>query len=209
MQTNEALVTESDIERAARRGPAERGFVALDRDGTIIVERHYLADPARVELLPGAAEGLRRLIEMGLRLVMITNQSGIGRGYFDEATVERIHGRLRALLEAEGVRLGAVYVCPHVPGDGCQCRKPEVGLLERAARELGCDPGAAFVIGDKPCDVGLGQRVGATTFLVRTGYGSEFAAAADMTHDYIVDDVAAAAQVIGRLLVKRGTEAAP
>ena len=141
----------------------EGRFVVLDRDGTLIVERHYLSQPGQVELIPGAADGLRRLCRMGLRLVVITNQSGIARGYFDEAAVFRIHRRLRDLLQAEGVGLGEIYVCPHVPEDGCRCRKPEAELLERAARDIGCDPRAAFVIGDKACDVELGRRVGATT----------------------------------------------
>lgn len=194
----------------SRGGDAgDRGFVALDRDGTLIVERHYLSDPTGVELIAGAAEGLRRLDELGLRMVVITNQSGIARRYFDEGTVFRIHQRLRELLEAEGVRLGEIYVCPHVPADGCRCRKPEAGLLERAAWDLGCDPWTAFVIGDKASDVELGQRVGATTFLVRTGYGAGFAADPAVTPDYVVDDVGAAAQVIEGLLVKRRKTGAP
>jgi len=179
------------------------GFVVLDRDGTLIVERHYLSDPAQVELIAGAAEGLRRLDELGLHMVVITNQSGIARRYFDEATVSRINERLRRLLEVEGVRLGGIYVCPHLPADGCRCRKPEAELLERAARDLGCAAETAFVIGDKSSDVQLGQRVGATTFLVRTGYGAKFVADPDVTPDYVVNDLRAAAQVIERLLVER------
>jgi D-glycero-D-manno-heptose 1,7-bisphosphate phosphatase len=179
------------------------GFVVLDRDGTLIVERHYLSDPTEVELIGGAAEGLRRLGDMGVPIVVITNQSGIARGYVDGGAVARIHERLRELLTAEGVHLGGVYVCPHVASDRCRCRKPEVELLERAARDLGCDPRTAFVVGDKASDVELGRRVGATTFLVRTGYGVRFVATPDLAPDYVVDDVGRAAQVIEGLLAKR------
>jgi D-glycero-D-manno-heptose 1,7-bisphosphate phosphatase len=172
----------------------QRRFVVMDRDGTLIVERHYLSDLEQVELLPNVAEGLRQLSAMGLGLVVLTNQSAIGRGFFDEARLEQIHQRLRELLAAEGVQLDGIYFCPHLPDDHCECRKPRTGLMERAAKELGFDPAAAFVIGDKPCDVELGQRVGATTFLVRTGYGAQHEGATSA--DYVVDGVAEAAQVI-------------
>ena len=174
-----------------------RRFVALDRDGTIIVERQYLSFPDQVELLPGAAEGLRAMREMGLGLVMVTNQSAVGRGYFDMARLEEIHGRLRELLLAEGVEFQGIYVCPHTPDDRCDCRKPLPGLLLRASRELGFDPADAIVIGDKPCDIGLGQTVGAKTILVRTGYGAEHEAAGRIAADYFVDDLLAAAAKVG------------
>jgi D-glycero-D-manno-heptose 1,7-bisphosphate phosphatase len=178
----------------------ERRLVLLDRDGTIIVERHYLSDPCQVELIPGVAEGLRQLSQKGLGLVVITNQSGIGRGFFDKARLILIHQRLCELLAAERVQLDGIYYCPHVPEDECPCRKPQPGLLEQAKEQLNFDPHAAFVIGDKPCDVELGQRVGATTFLIRTGYGAQFAAEACVTPDYIVEDMREAAQVIEQLL---------
>lgn len=181
-----------------------RRFVLLDRDGTIIVERHYLSDPFQVELLPGVAWGLKQLSRIGLGLVVITNQSGIGRGLFDERRLNLIHQRLCELLAAEEVQLGGVYFCPHIPEDECSCRKPQPGLVEQAANELNFDPKAAFVIGDKPCDIELGQRIGATTFLVRTGYGTQVAAETCVTPDYVVDDVREAAQVIERLLVLDG-----
>ena len=179
-----------------------RRFVVLDRDGTTIVERHYLSDPLQVELIPGAASGLRQLSEMGLGLAVITNQSAVGRGFFDQARLALIHQRLRELLDAEGVQLDGIYVCPHRPEDACRCRKPETGLLELAAQELGFDPQASFLIGDKAIDIELGQRVGATTFLVRTGYGAQVAAENTVIPDYVVDDVWDAAQVIKRLLLQ-------
>ena len=178
-----------------------RGVVALDRDGTLNVERHYLADPAQVELVDGAAEGLRHLRRLGLELLVITNQSGVGRGYFTEGTLNEVHRRLRECLAAEGVELGGIYVCPHLPTDGCGCRKPGPGLLERAARERGFDPRDAFVIGDKASDVEMGRRAGSTTFLVRTGYGAEVAATDEVTADFVVDDLRQAARVIEGLVL--------
>ena len=183
-------------------------FVVLDRDGTITIERHYLSDPAAVELLPGAAEALRHMREMGLGLIVITNQSGIGRGLFGWETLNRVHGRLRGLLQAEGVQLDRIYVCPHRAEDHCLCRKPSTGLLERAAQELGFDEKACFVIGDRASDIELGRRVGATALLVRTGYGRQVASCTTITPDYIVDDVWQAAHVIqGTLTVAPHTAA--
>ena len=176
-----------------------RGVVVLDRDGTINVERHYLADPDQIVLIDGASEGLRHLRDLGLELIVVTNQSGVGRGYFTERTLAEIHARLIERLAAAGVELAGVYVCPHVPADACQCRKPATGLLERAAREHGFDPADAFVIGDKGSDVELGRRVGSTTLLVRTGYGAT-EAEAGVTADYIVDDLREAARVIEQLI---------
>jgi len=172
----------------------------LDRDGVVIIERHYLSDPRQVELMPGAAIGLRQLRQMGLGLVIITNQSAVGRGFFGEEQLDLIHRRLHELLEAEGVYLDGIYSCPHTPEDNCRCRKPEPGLVELATQELGFDPRASFMIGDKACDIELGQRVGATTFLVRTGYGTQVAAEGTVTPDYIVDDLRSAVPVIERLL---------
>ena len=182
-----------------------RGVVALDRDGTLNVERHYLSDPAQVELIDGAAEGLRHLRELGLELLVITNQSGVGRGYFTEQTLIRIHDRLRECLDAHGVELSGIYVCPHVPADGCRCRKPGTALLERAAREHAFEPREAFVIGDKASDVEMGRRAGSTTFLVRTGYGAAVAAQGEVDVDFIVEDLREAARVIEGLLASGGS----
>lgn len=180
-----------------------RRFVLLDRDGTVIVERHYLSDPAGVELLPGAARGLRRMQELGLGLVVITNQSAIGRGYFDEARLDQIHARLCELLREEQVSLDGIYYCPHRPEDHCQCRKPESALPNRAARELGFNPSESLVIGDKECDIELGQRLGATTVLVLTGYGRETEAKKQVQPDFVVADLEEAASRIERLLQQR------
>lgn len=178
----------------------QRRFVILDRDGTIIVERNYLSDPDDVELIPRMASGLRQLSDMGLGLIVLTNQSAIGRGYFDETRLNHIHQRLYELLDAEGIFLDAIYFCPHTPSNECSCRKPKTGLLIQAAQEHDFDPKDCFVVGDKACDIELGQRVGARTFLVRTGYGVQVASDNTNSPDYVVDDVLGAAQVIGSLL---------
>lgn len=174
----------------------DRRYVLLDRDGTLNVERCYLSDPDQVQLLPGAAEGLRRLHRAGFGLVVVTNQSGVGRGYYDQQAVERVHARLRELLVDGGVVLDAIYYCPHVETDGCACRKPRPGMVERAARELGFDPRCGFVVGDKSADIALGRNVGAATLLVLTGYGRQVAAACDPRPDHVADDLAAAAEWI-------------
>ena len=171
-------------------------YVLLDRDGTIIRERHYLSDPDLVDLLPGAAAGMRLLQEAGLRLVVVTNQSGVGRGYFSQETLERIHDRLRELLAAEGVELDGIYTCPHTPDDRCDCRKPSTGMVDQASRDLGFDPHLAFLIGDNVADIELGRRVGARTLLVRTGYGAELADTEAVTPDYVVADLTEAAHAL-------------
>lgn len=175
---------------------SQQQYVLLDRDGTIIKECHYLCDPDQVELLPGAAEGLRFMAEMGLSLVAITNQSGIGRGFFTESRLFQIHQRLRELLALEGVFLKDIYYCPHLPEDNCQCRKPRIGLIEIATNQLGFQPQESFVIGDKPCDIELGERIGATTVLVRTGYGAEVAAQNVVNPDFVVENLWEAALAI-------------
>ena len=178
----------------------ERRFVVLDRDGTVIVERHYLSDPEGVELIAGAGDALRRLAALGLGLVVVTNQSGIGRGLFDHARLGEIHARVEALLAGEGVRLAGIYYCPHHPEDRCACRKPRTALLDRAARELGFEPSRAFVVGDMASDVDLGRAVGATTLLVRTGHGARLDASGGLRPDHVVDDLGAAAERIEHLL---------
>lgn len=178
--------------------------VLLDRDGTIIADRHYLADPDQVELLPRAAEGLRRLRRAGCKLAVITNQSGVGRGLFSLETLQRIHGRMMELLLAEGVEIEGIFFCPHTPDDSCDCRKPQPGLIQQAAEALGFRPAECFVVGDKPCDVELGQAVGARTVLVRTGYGAAVDAEKSCNPDYTVDDLCKAADVIEQAVCAAG-----
>jgi len=141
--------------------------VFLDRDGTLIVDRGYLAEPDGVELLPDVGESLVRLVEAGFVLVLVTNQSGIGRGYFPPEAVDAQHERLAELLRAHEVSFAAVAVCPHAPWDECECRKPKPGLLKATAEELGIDLRRSFMVGDKPSDVQAGREVGCRTVLVQ------------------------------------------
>ena len=140
----------------------------LDRDGTIIVDVDYPSRPEDVELLPGAAAAIRRLNEHGVAAVVVTNQSGIARGLFDEAAYERVRARLDALLAADGARLDASYHCPHHPdfGSPCDCRKPGTALHERAAREMGLDPARSLYVGDRLRDVLPALRLGGRGILV-------------------------------------------
>ena len=167
--------------------------ILLDRDGTVIEDRHYLADPAGVVLLPGAASGLRRLAEAGYRLVLLTNQSGIGRGLLSLDDMHRVHDRLRALLAAHNIHLDGIFFCPHAPDAGCTCRKPATGLFDQAAQALQIRAERACVIGDKAADIELGRAVGARSLLVRTGYGRTEEASIGCRADGIVDDLDAAA----------------
>ena len=139
-----------------------RRALFLDRDGTLIVDVGYPRDPALVQLLPGAAEALRRRTEP---LVIVSNQSGIGRGLITPAEAAAVHARVLEMFAAEGVAFAASYFCPHVPDDHCICRKPKPGLLEQAARELDLDLAASTIIGDKPSDVEAGAAVGARGIL--------------------------------------------
>jgi D-glycero-D-manno-heptose 1,7-bisphosphate phosphatase len=150
-------------------------FAVIDCDGTIIASHPYLSHPDQVELLDGAAQGLRELRTAGLGLIVVTNQSGIARGLFDRPRLEQIHSRVRELLAGEGVWLDGIYVCPHLPTDGCGCRKPRPGLLHQAAARHGFRLTDAFVIGDNVCDIELGRAVGAVPLLVTTGYGADIA----------------------------------
>jgi len=172
----------------------QRRFVVLDRDGTIIEERDYLSDPREVKLLPGVGAALRDLKKIGFGLVVITNQSGVGRGLFNHTQLTRVHERLQELLDQEGVHLDGLYVCPHKPDDGCNCRKPKIGLLQKAAEDLDFRVEDSIVIGDKASDIEMGRAAGALTFLVRTGYGSQFEN--EVAADYVVDDLAAGAEIL-------------
>ena len=149
------------------------------RDGTLIKEKDYLHDPDGAELTEGAAEGLRMLSKLGYRFVVLTNQSGIGRGYFTEDEMNAVHLRVDEMLACAGVRVEGWFHCPHKPSDGCSCRKPAAGLAVEAQRKLGFDAAdIAFVMGDKESDVKLAEALGAPSVLLMTGYGTaEYGAA--------------------------------
>jgi D-glycero-D-manno-heptose 1,7-bisphosphate phosphatase len=168
--------------------------VVLDRDGTIVVDRHYLSDPDALEFEPGAEAGLRKMADMGFRLVVITNQSGIARGFFSLSKLEEVHERLRQMLHGIGVQLEGVYFCPHGPAEGCDCRKPGLRLMQQASQELGFQMSESIVIGDKDSDVEFGRRAGATTMLI-----AKAGVRPVTTPDYLVGDLNEAADTMSQL----------
>jgi D-glycero-D-manno-heptose 1,7-bisphosphate phosphatase len=145
--------------------------VFLDRDGTISEEVGYLNHVSRFRILPRVADAIRRLNEAAWPVIVATNQSGVGRGYFPESLVNTVHELMTQQLLAAGARLDAIYYCPHTSADGCDCRKPKTGMLERAAKEHTLDLNRSVVIGDRQADIELARRAGARGILVRTGYG--------------------------------------
>lgn len=191
-------VLERACERAlARRvaGP-DRAALFVDRDGTLIREREYLSEPHDVELLPGVATALREVRAAGHPVAVITNQAGVGRGYFTEARLYEVMARMRALFRTAGVELDTVRVCPHAPDAGCDCRKPGGRLLREAADDLRLSLRDSAMVGDRWIDVEAGHGVGAAGVLVRTGYGAgeERHGADHPPADAVVDDLAAAAR---------------
>jgi D-glycero-D-manno-heptose 1,7-bisphosphate phosphatase len=155
-----------------------RRAIIMDRDGTVCDEVGYVNHVERIRLLPRSARAIRRANEAGFQTVVVTNQAGVARGYFDESLVDEVHDRVRHLLSEEGARLDGIYYCPHHPEVGapayrlhCTCRKPKPGMLFRARDDMGIDLGSSFMIGDSVRDVEAGHGAGCTTILVRTGYG--------------------------------------
>ncbi len=163
--------------------------VFIDRDGTINKESGYIDRPDMIDLIPGSAEAIKIINKMGLNAVVVTNQSGIGRSYFKEESLWKVHRRLKELLMEEGAYIDAIYYCPHHPDEGCECRKPMPGLLKRAALEIDIDLCSSYVIGDKISDLILAQNVGAKGILVKTGYGLE--AIEDMSEKEVSPDLVA------------------
>lgn len=148
--------------------------VFLDRDGTLNPDPGYINSPDQLELLPGVPAALARLTRAGVRLVVVTNQSGVGRGLFSLADLDQIHLKLRRLVGAAGASLDGIYVCPHHPDERCHCRKPEVGMVEQAVRELGIDLSRSYLIGDHVKDMELARRAGAKGVWVTTSeHGAE------------------------------------
>ncbi len=148
--------------------------VFLDRDGTIIEEKDYLSDPDKVVLFPGAGAALRRLQDAGFLLIVVTNQSGIGRGYFGEADMHRVNARLCELLAHDGVQLSKIYFAPEAPDQPSRGRKPSPQFLFDARDEFGVNLAQSYMIGDKLIDLECGHNAGVKqSILVRTGYGAE------------------------------------
>lgn len=164
--------------------------VFLDRDGTLMQEVGYCSDPADVRVFPGSGEALRKLKEAGFLTIVITNQSGIGRGMFGEEQYHAVQGEFLRQIGAKSI--DATYYCTDVPGVPSTRRKPEPGMVLEAARDYDIDLSRSFFIGDKSLDVECGQRAGTRTILVLSGYGRE----QKCSPDYVADDLPAAVRFV-------------
>jgi len=145
----------------------------LDRDGTICIDWGYLISAEKMELLPNSAEALKKINKLNIPIIVLTNQSGIARKYFNEDTVLEANEKLKSILLKSNAHIDEVFYCPHHPDAGCWCRKPNSGLLEESAKKYNIDPLKSFVIGDKLTDIELGRKCGSKTVLVLTGYGKD------------------------------------
>lgn len=157
-----------------------RPVIFLDRDGTINEEVHYLHRPEDLKILPGVPQAVRRFHEAGYLVVVITNQAGIGRGYYTEKDLEILNGYLNQMLAEEQAHIDGFYFCPHHPEHGigeykrtCRCRKPDIGMFEQAQRDFPVDKSRSYMIGDKLIDTQAGHNFGIRSVLVGTGYGAE------------------------------------
>jgi len=155
-----------------------RPAVFLDRDGTLNEQMGYINHISRFHLLPGAAESIKTLNDLNIPVVVVTNQSGLARGYFPLELLEMVHEKMNRLLLEKGAVIDGLYICPHHPDASeeqyrkkCNCRKPKIGLLEQAAAEMNLDLGRSFMVGDRWSDLQCARRAGASSILVLTGYG--------------------------------------
>ena len=179
--------------------------VFLDRDGTINEEMGYINNIDRFVLIPGAAAAIRSINESGLKTVVVTNQSGVARGYFPKELVDQVHLKMSDLLEEEGAFSDGIYACTHEPpslgeSGSCGCRKPKVGLMKQAARELNLDLEKSYVVGDRFKDVEMARNAGAKAILVLTGYGKGelefFGPSSKVQADFVAQDLAEAVEWI-------------
>ena len=163
--------------------------VFLDRDGTINQDTGYIDSPERLFIIDGAASAIKRLNSKGFRVVVITNQSGVGRGYFTKEAADSVNKKLEEVLKREGAHLDGIYYCPHHPDDNCECRKPRIGLLEKARNDLAIDFKKSYIIGDKGSDIEIAQGVGGKGILVLTGSGKDEKQKLDHEPSYIATDL--------------------
>jgi D-glycero-D-manno-heptose 1,7-bisphosphate phosphatase len=167
----------------------------VDRDGVINEDSdEYIKSVAEWRPIAGSLEAIAALTRGGFKVAVITNQSGVGRGLFDEATLDAIHQRMRSAIQAAGGELAGIYYCPHLPAANCDCRKPRPGLFRRLERDLGLAVRGAPYVGDKKSDVDAARAVGAVPILVRTGRGIDAARALEGQGVEVFDDLAAAAR---------------
>lgn len=186
--------------------------VFLDRDGTINDEVDFLSTPEELHLLEGSDRAIREVNQLGVKIFVVTNQSGIARGFLTEKRLQKIHAALIAMLNTHGAHIDAVYYCPHHPDLGeppyrteCDCRKPKIGMLERAAQEFHIDLSKSFVIGDRMIDVQTARAAGATPILVLTGYGKnelELCRMHNVDIDHIAENLEEAVGIVKRSIIQ-------
>lgn len=178
----------------------KKQFIILDRDGTIIIEKNHLTDINDVELIPNAAKAIKKMNDLGLGVIIVTNQTVVGNGRISLKELGLIHKKIVNLLSKDKATVDGIYVCPHTIDDNCSCRKPKLGLIEQALKEHDFNPKESFVIGDKVVDIELGQNMHAKTFLVRTGYGSKVEKENIVTPDFIVDNLEQTVGIIKKIV---------
>ncbi len=147
--------------------------VFLDRDGTINEDTGYIDSPERLVIIDGVFSAIKRLNSKGFKVVVITNQSGVARGYFSKEAADAVNKRLEDVLKKNGAHLDGIYYCPHHPDDNCECRKPKTGMLEKAKKDLHIDFEKSYVVGDKVSDVEIARKIGGKGILVLTGAGKD------------------------------------
>jgi len=178
--------------------------VFLDRDGTIIEDKVFLKTPEEIEFFPGSFEAIRILRKLGYKIVVISNQSGIGRGILTEEMVKKVNDCFMRRLKENDAPVDALYYCPHHPEDHCRCRKPETGMIEKAVTELSLDLKDAVVIGDHLVDITLGKNIGAKTVLVLTGHGEkelEELKDTDIEPDFVANDLLEAVNWVRNIIL--------
>ncbi len=163
--------------------------VFLDRDGTINEDTGYIDSPERLSIIAGVSPAIKRLNSKGFKVIIITNQSGIARGYFSKDALDAINKRLLEVLKKQGAHLDGIYYCPHHPDDNCECRKPKTGMLEKAKEDLHIDFNQSYVVGDKVSDVEIARNIGGKGILVLTGSGKDEKEKLIHQPAYIADDL--------------------
>ena len=172
-------------------------LIVLDRDGVINHDSEdYIKTPEEWRPLDGSLDAIAALNAAGFRIVVVSNQSGIGRSLFSATVLDEIHRKMTSAVAAVGGAIAGIYYCPHVPDDGCNCRKPRPGLLERVKDDFGVSLAGIPFVGDKIADIALARRVGARPILVLTGYGQATLASLDDTEVEVFPDLASAATAL-------------
>jgi rfaE bifunctional protein nucleotidyltransferase chain/domain len=193
----EEIVEEEGTVHFPRPALKSSPAVFVDRDGTVNEDILYLHEPDQMKILPNAVEGIKKMQDMGYRIIIVTNQAGIGLGYFSKEDFYRVNSKMLRELSSAGISVSRICFCPHGKEEGCECRKPGIALITRACSDLNLDMSRSYFIGDQTSDIEAGRRAGLKTILMRTGFGGsdkQF----DVKPDYVADDLLDAADYILR-----------